>query len=94
VAAVERERAALDEPERTPSARLLADLAAERLTFIEHALELARRHHSYFVDLPLSAAREQWFADVAARSLAEAAALERKQQPPFAEYLETHFAEA
>jgi glutamate--cysteine ligase len=94
VAAVERERAALDEPERTPSARLLADLAAERLTFIEHALELARRHHAYFVDLPLSAAREQWFADVAARSLAEAAALERQQQPPFAEYLETHFAEA
>ena len=94
MAAVERERAALDDPQRTPSARLLQDLAAERLTFFEYAFDLARRHHDYFMELPLPAERGQWLAAVAAQSLDEAKALERAPHRSFEEYLANYFAEA
>ncbi|HEX5047679.1 MAG TPA: glutamate--cysteine ligase [Gammaproteobacteria bacterium] len=87
VAAVGLARDALRDPERTPSAALLRDLAAERATFSEHALALARAHAEYFMKLAVAPAREQALDDIAARSLAEAAALEKGETRPFDEYL-------
>jgi glutamate--cysteine ligase len=93
-AAIERERAVLDDRERTPSAQLLHDLAAERLTFFEYALDLARRHHAYFAELPFAPEREQWFAAAAATSLEQAQALERSRSQSFEQYLAAYFAAA
>lgn len=93
VAAVEAARAALEEPERTPSAGVLRDLATERATFIEYGLALARDHASYFRELRLSPGRERWLKEIAEQSLAEAEALERDRSQSFDEYLRDYFAE-
>jgi glutamate--cysteine ligase len=93
VAAVELAREALREPERTPSAALLRDLRAERATFFEYALGLARDHRDYFLGLGLGTERERWLEDLAAESLAEVAALERAPAEPFDAYLRGYFAD-
>ncbi len=91
-AAVDAARAALREPARTPSARLLADLEATGATFAEYVLDLARDHHAYFSSLPLSAEKAEFFAATAARSLEETEVLEAKADVSFADYLERYSA--
>jgi glutamate--cysteine ligase len=92
IAAMELAREALLDPERTPSAGLLRDLAAERATFVEYGLALARDHAEYFAKLGLTPAREQALNETAVRSLAEVAALEQSQTRPFDEYLRDYLA--
>src|SRR5690606_28477182 len=91
VAAVDAAHAALRDPELTPSARLLADLGSERMSFFEYAHALARRHHEYFMALEPDVGREQMLDALAARSLERAVALEAAEQPPFGEYLRREF---
>jgi glutamate--cysteine ligase len=93
VAALENARTALEDPDRTPSAALLHDLDAERATFSEHALALARNHAAYFAALGVASEREQALVATADQSLAEAAALERGSTRPFADYLRDYFAQ-
>jgi len=93
VAAIEHARAALRDPERTPSAAVLRDLKTERATFFEYALQLARSHREYFLGLELGAEQDRRLADLAVESLAEAEALERAPAPPFEAYLRGYFAD-
>jgi glutamate--cysteine ligase len=93
LATVEREQRSLDEPQLTPSGQLLDELARERGSFFEYALGLARRHRAYFLDLPLTHERYQWLAEIAERSLEEAAGAEKAEAPQFAEYLRAYFAD-
>jgi glutamate--cysteine ligase len=91
-AAVDVARQALQEPDRTPSALLLRDLAHERATFFEYALELARSHREYFLTLGVGAEQERSLDELAAESLAETEELERRPALPFDEYLQRYFA--
>jgi glutamate--cysteine ligase len=92
VAAVEAAAAALREPERTPSAALLAALKRERASFFEYTLGLARSHAAYFRELALAPEREASLDATARRSLEEAEALVSKDARPFEVYLRDYFA--
>jgi glutamate--cysteine ligase len=87
VAAVDAAEEALHDPDRTPSAALLAALRSEQASFFEYTLALARSHAAYFRDFGLSRAREQALAETARRSHEDAAAAEHQDPRPFAEYL-------
>src|SRR5688572_13713458 len=91
VAAVDAAAEALREPDRTPSAALLAALRSEQASFLEYTLSLARSHAAYFRDFALEREREQALEDTARRSLAEAEALPGKDPRPFADYLRDYF---
>jgi glutamate--cysteine ligase len=93
VAAVASAAEALRDPDRTPSAALLAALRGERASFFEYTLELARAHAAYFRDFALAAERERALADAARRSLEEAAALPAADPRPFEQYLRDYFAQ-
>ena len=93
VAAVDAAAEALREPERTPSAALLAALKGEQASFSEYTLMLARTHAAYFRDFALAAEREQALTEVARRSLEEAEALAAKDSRPFAAFLRDHFSQ-
>jgi gamma-glutamylcysteine synthetase len=56
-------------------------------SFFEYTLEVARQHRSYFLALPLDHAKEEILEVAAARSLADAAALEASDDVPFDQYL-------
>jgi glutamate--cysteine ligase len=92
VAAVEVAAAALREPERTPSAALLAALKRERASFFEYTMGLARSHAAYFRELTLAPEREESLEATARRSLEEAEALVHKDPRSFEAYLQDYFA--
>jgi glutamate--cysteine ligase len=92
VAAVDAAGEALRDPDRTPSAALLAALRSERASFFDYTLALARTHAAYFRDFALADEREQALADVSRRSLEEAEALAAGDTRSFARYLEDYFA--
>ena len=91
VAAVEGAAAALREPERTPSAALLAALKREKASFFEYTLGLAKGHAAYFRELTLAPEREESLAATGRRSLEEAEALVHKDARSFEAYLRDYF---
>jgi glutamate--cysteine ligase len=86
-AAATAARSALENSAETPSARLIKELRDNGASFFEYTLEVARQHRSYFLSLPLDAAKEGILEAAAARSTADAAALEANDDQPFIEYL-------
>src|SRR5690625_5885024 len=52
-AAVQHQVAKLDHPELTPSARFLADMEQENLSFAQLSMNLAKQHRQHFEDRPL-----------------------------------------
>jgi glutamate--cysteine ligase len=94
VAAVDAAADALREPERTPSAALLAALKSEQASFFEYTLSLAKSHAAYFREFALADEREQFLSDTARRSVEEAESLAAKDPRPFAAYLNDYFSEA
>jgi glutamate--cysteine ligase len=94
VAAVDAAVEALCEPERLPSALLLAALKGEQASFAEYTLRLARDHAAYFRDFALSPERERMLEDVARRSLDEAEVLAAGDKASFEAYLQGFFAQA
>jgi glutamate--cysteine ligase len=93
VAAVDAAAEALHDPERTPSAALLAALRTEQATFFEYTLALARSHAAYFRDFPLGEQRERMLVETARRSHDEAEALASKDSRSFEQYLRDYFSQ-
>jgi glutamate--cysteine ligase len=93
VAAIDAATEALREPDRTPSAALLAALKSEQASFFEYTLTLARSHAAYFQDFALALEREQALMETARRSLEEAESLERNDSRPFEAYLREYFSQ-
>ena len=91
LAAVEAQRAALLEPELTPSAQILADIREKGQSFLEFTLDLSKTHAEYFRQLRLPAEKMALFTGHAERSLERAQALEHLPSPTFEEYLAGYF---
>lgn len=89
--AVQQQFAKLTNPELTPSAQLLRDMAASGKSFYSHTSELAEQHRAYFADHPLPAREQDYFSDLAKVSLQEQQALEDKPKLPFDEYLAGYY---
>jgi len=85
--ALQAARLRLLAPETTPSARVLADIAAEAYpsfaAFVQRRSDQTREH---FLAQPLGQAREARWASVAAESLAEQARLEAAETRTFEEF--------
>jgi glutamate--cysteine ligase len=80
-------RTAVDDAEETPSAKLIKELRGNGTSFQEYGLAVARQYRDYFLSLPLDPAKEDMLEATAARSLADAMALEAQDELAFAEYL-------
>lgn len=91
-AALATQRAALEDPDATPSARLLASMRANGESFFEHVSALAEAHRTLFLSTPLSQERAEELKALAAASLEEQAQLEQ-DATPFGEYLAGYLAE-
>ncbi len=89
---VQAQVAAVEDPDRTPSGRMLRHLRDEGASFFELTLETSRQQHRYFSELRLPAEKEEWLDRLAADSLKEQARLESGASEPFADYLSDYFA--
>ena len=84
----------IDDPNATPSARILEEMRQEGLGFFNLAMNAALTHREYFTDLvDIEERRLRMYADEAARSIRQQAKIEESDQFSFDEYLERYFSE-
>ena len=91
--AVESCRAALDDPQRLPSARVLDELRARSEAFFEFAMRKSEEHRATLLAAPLSAGRKAALEAEAAASLRAQREVEAADRLSFTEYLERYFAQ-
>ncbi len=92
VQAVRRMQVRVEDPERTPSARVLAELRDADCGFFELALDVARRHRDYFAQIaPMSEARRRKLEREAADSLQRQLDIEAADSISLDEYLQRYF---
>jgi len=85
---------AVENPELTPSARVLAEMRDENLGFFHFAMQAARRHKDYFLQLePLSAERLAIYKQEAEKSLRRQQEIEKADRIGFDEYLQNYYSE-
>ena len=84
-------RARVEDPELTPSARVLAAMQANGEEFVEFGLRVSTAHAETLRREPLDAAIEERLRSEAAASLAEQARLEATPEPPFEAFLQAYF---
>jgi glutamate--cysteine ligase len=82
----------LDEPDRTPSARILASMRKARVPFFRFAMNQSILHKGYFVANPLSPEKLQRFESLAERSINEQRAIEAADAVTLDEYLAHYMA--
>lgn len=86
--ALDRQIDKIEESALTPSARILADLQDNDLSFFEFAMSLARQHQHYFRARPLEAEREALYREWSQRSIADQHAIEEANaHTAFEDYL-------
>lgn len=91
--AVELQMDKLQQPDLTPSAKILRAMQAEQKSFFDHTMALAEQHRAYFSARPLDAEKARYFHRLAESSLADQRELEANEQQPFEEYLQNYYAQ-
>ena len=92
--ALEQQRAKIEDVERTPSARLLAEMRQSGDSFFHLALRMSKMHKDYFLDLyPPNERRLAEFAAGAQESHEEQARIEAADKTDFDTYLARYLAD-
>lgn len=87
-------QALVENPDETPSARVLADLRETGSSFFEYSLALAKRHGGYFTTInELPTARKEVFEKEAADSLLRQQQIESADEISLEEYLRQYFSD-
>ncbi len=82
----------LEDPDRTPSARILANMRKARVPFFRFAMNQSIMHKGFFVANPLSADKLRHFESLAKRSIDEQHAIEAADTESLDEYLAHYMA--
>ena len=91
--AVAAQAALAEDPEATPSARVLADLRGENQAFFPYALDCAKQAKDYFAALaPLPEERQRLLTEEAAESIERQRRIEKEDSVTFSEYLQSYYA--
>lgn len=91
--ALEAELPAIEDPEQTPSARLLAEMRRKKQTFFHFAMDLCEQHNQYFQQKEMPPDRMAFFEKEAQESIKRQREIEAADQISFEEYLEQYFAQ-
>ncbi len=90
-AALAEQRGMLVDPDRTPSARILAEMRASGENFFRYARRLSEQCRDALQSEPLAEERDRFFAEAAERSLREQAEIEAADDMTFDEFLRRYF---
>lgn len=81
------------DPDQTPSARILREMAGNQQAFFPYSMDYARKHAQYFKNLDIGNEQLQFFENVASTSLKEQQQMEADDKLDFDEFLRCYFAE-
>jgi glutamate--cysteine ligase len=90
---VRAQQEAIADPERTPSARILADMRAHGEGYFDFANRLSRQHRDYFLALPRDPERFYAIETAVAKSIRDQERLEASDAQSFDEFLRDYFAQ-
>jgi glutamate--cysteine ligase len=93
MAALAAQRSLVENPNLTPSARMIEAIVASHDHFDCFAAAKSREHAAYFQQGSLAAATNQEFEQMAQQSIRKQHALENQPQPQFDEFLRHYFAQ-
>ena len=85
------QRGVAADPDRTPSARMLREMRDNRESFFDFALRKSIEHRDAHLARPLTPDCDNYFREIAARSLVDQQAIEAADTMSFEEYLERYF---
>jgi glutamate--cysteine ligase len=91
--AVIAQRAKLDNPSLTPSAKILSDMEDNGETFFRLAMRLSVEHSRAYLDEQLSAEKQSLMESIAAESLQKQKELEALPQQDFERYVSDYYAQ-
>jgi glutamate--cysteine ligase len=89
--ALEAQLRKVEDPELTPSARMLREMRENGEGFYHFASRMSKIHQHFFKNLPLSEKRERYFSELALKSIEDQAAMEAADDISFPEYLQRYF---
>jgi glutamate--cysteine ligase len=92
--ALEAQHRKIQDPELTPSARMLAEMRDRGESFYRFASRLSQIHEHFFRNLPLSEAKQRFYAELAVKSLEDQQAMEAADEISFEQYLERYYSQA
>jgi glutamate--cysteine ligase len=84
----------VQDPDRTPSARVLAEMRKSGESFFHFAKRISQQHQDYFKALPANPERMQFFKQEAWKSLHRQQEMEASDPLSFDEYLRRYFAQS
>ncbi|GAB2189850.1 glutamate--cysteine ligase [Sessilibacter sp. MAH2] len=93
MSALKAQSAVIEDPELTPSARVLRNMRENNQTFFEHTMELAQQHSQYFKRVGIDDSANERLQAMAESSLLEQATIEVKDDLGFDEYLSDYYAQ-
>ena len=88
---LKKQKQAIDNPECTPSARMLDEMSQNGEGFYQYAMRMSQRHHKDFIKEELTLKQSQFFSDLATTSLAQQKQMEENDTLPFATFLQKYF---
>ncbi len=92
--ALAEQRAAVEDPERTPSARMLRDMRAQGESFHAFARRMSLAHRRYFQSLAPDAVLAHRLGELSEKSLASQREMEESESLSFDDYLTRYFAQS
>ncbi len=91
--ALQEQVEAVRDPDRTPSARILAAMCEHEEGFYQFTQRISLQHQRYFLDLPLDVAQVTAFDASASSSLERQRDIEAADRIPFDTFLKNYFAQ-
>jgi len=85
------QRAKIEDPALTPSARIIEELRRKDISYFRFAMEQSLKHRDYFLAEPLSTERQLDYERLAAESIAAQHAIEANDRCSFEQYLADYF---
>lgn len=90
---LKQQRELVEQPELTPSARMLQSMRDEGEGFFDFALRMSQMHQGYFQGIPLSDEKIKLFDEMGEKSVQRQQELEQPDEQSFSEYLANYFAQ-
>ncbi len=91
---LQQQRAKIADPDLTPSARMLADMAENKEEFYHFSLRMSRQHQQWFANRPLDSGQLADFEETARGSFEKQYEIEAGDDVSFEVFLENYFAQS
>lgn len=88
---LQKQKQSIDDPECTPSAKMLSEMRENGEGFYQHAMRMSKQHHETFLNEKLSDEKTQYYQGLTASSLQQQKQIEENDVLPFATFLERYF---